>query len=156
MCPIHCKMKHTDASGILNIRCFPHVVNLACQAFLAELKKNPTQPVLDSHGDTGYDKLELWKYLETYASALTGDPVGRVRSVVAACRASGQRRQGLKATIIEGNVSKRWIGKLPDGADTLPVVQLLRDCETHWSSSHLMVERVILLYPVHAPCYLLS
>ena len=40
---------------------------------------------------------------------------------------------------------------LPDDqkvGGTLPEVQLLRDCETRWSSTFLMITRVLNLYPV--------
>lgn len=40
---------------------------------------------------------------------------------------------------------------LPDALKTggmLPEVQLLRDCETRWSSTFLMITRVLTLYPV--------
>jgi len=58
------------------------------------------------------------------------------------------------STIEDGNKSGKWKGKLPGNAETLPVVQLLRDCETRWSSTYLMIERLLLLYPVgdHLAC----
>ncbi|KAI6006128.1 hypothetical protein EDD15DRAFT_2154708, partial [Pisolithus albus] len=79
---------------------------------------------------------------------LQRDVIGTVRSIVSVCRASGQRRQDLRKVIVEGNSSGRWAGKLPDGGDKLPLYQLLRDCETRWSSTFLMIERLLLLYPV--------
>jgi hypothetical protein len=41
-----------------------------------------------------------------------------------------------------------WSGKLPDGEDKLPVLRLLRDCPTRWSSTFKMIDRVLMLYPV--------
>ncbi|KAH7918269.1 hypothetical protein BV22DRAFT_1024860, partial [Leucogyrophana mollusca] len=89
--------------------------------------------------------------LKTYAAALANDPVGRCREIVAACRVSGQRRHRLKAVIKEGNEKGYWKGKLPDDAEFLPVLELLRDCITRWSSTDLMVDRFLLLHPaIHA------
>ncbi|KAF8151387.1 hypothetical protein B0H34DRAFT_784669 [Crassisporium funariophilum] len=87
--------------------------------------------------------------LERYEAALLADPVGKARSIVSACRSSGQRRADLRETIINGNESKCW---------ELREVQLLRDVETRWSSLFGMVGRVIELYPavqvlLHKPKY---
>jgi len=94
-----------------------------------------------------------------YGEALRGDPVGRVRKLVSDCRASGQRRSALRTVIRNGNKLKSWpqttmdfdSPMLPDDlktGGTLPEVQLLRDCETRWSSTFLMITRVLTLYPV--------
>ncbi|KAI0790281.1 hypothetical protein BC629DRAFT_1287814 [Irpex lacteus] len=80
-----------------------------------------------------------------YADALAADPVGRVRSLVAACRASGQRREDLRAVIINGNETGRW-----ESIGGVPLLQLLRDCPTRWSSTYMMVDRALRLYPALA------
>ena len=88
----------------------------------------------------------IWDHNENdsaYAIALDSDVVGKVRSLVSACRASGQRREDLRSTIMEGNSSKSF----PDGKE-LRNVQLLRDMDVRWSSTYLMIDRVIELYPV--------
>jgi hypothetical protein len=69
------------------------------------------------------------------------DPIKRCRDLVSTCRASGQRRADLRATIIDGNKRKDWAEDVPD-------LQLLRDVDTRWSSVYLMVKRVLQLYPV--------
>ncbi|KAI5984036.1 ribonuclease H-like domain-containing protein, partial [Pisolithus albus] len=123
---------HRDGN---RLRCFPHVVNIACQAFIEEVKKNPFGT---------YDEAtspHSWQVGTSESHGCT------VRSIVSVCRASGQRRQDLRKVIAEGNSSGRWAGKLPDGGDKLPLYQLLRDCETRWSSTFLMIERLLLLYP---------
>ena len=98
--------------------------------------------------------------MDAYGDALQGDPVGRVRKLVSECRVSGQRRSALRAVIKDGNKMKSWpqevvvdfdSEKLPDTLKTggeLPEVQLLRDCEMRWSSTFLMITRVLTLYPV--------
>jgi hypothetical protein len=125
--------------------CFPHIINISVQTVLKELKENPREPVLLSCSNPDSRRhVEL----SEYANTLAADPVGGARSLVGACRKSGQRRNDLRATIIEGNVNKSY-GKDKDGRDIqLPEQELLRDCETRWSSTHNMSGRVINLYPV--------
>ena len=124
------------------LRCFPHVVNLAVQAILNELKENPLASAHESHGSSAYAALDA------YADVLASDPIGGCRKIVAACRASGQRQRRLKDVIKEGNESGFWRGKLPDGKIELLAVHLLRDCSTRWSSTFQMINRVLLLSPV--------
>lgn len=53
------------------------------------------------------------------------------------------RRKGLAETIKEGNDSPGgWNG------EKLRVLQLLKDVETRWSSTFLMIDRMLELYPV--------
>ncbi|KAG6864121.1 hypothetical protein C0991_012332 [Blastosporella zonata] len=116
------------------IRCFPHIVNLACQAIMDALKITPAAHGLNPANFQYLKSLEL-------------DLIGICRSVVNACQASSQCRQELKSTIREGNEKGTWIGELKDGQTHLRVLQLLRDCKTHWSSTYLMIDRMIYLYP---------
>lgn len=127
-------------------RCFPHVINLAVQAFLVEMKRSPSWP-LDHMPDNTTD--DMYKY--TYA--LNRDLISTTRNIVSACRASGQRRRSLRKVIQDGNATGYWVNKiLPDGEwDKMPEVQLLRDSETRWSSTFLMIRRLLLLYPVRRP-----
>jgi len=118
------------------------------QAILAELKSNPRAPVIAASCNSSDHGDQLPLALQNYASALEHDPVGECRDIVSACRSSGQRRNRLRNVIEEGNKNNYWRGKLPDGKMVLPVVQLLRDCPTRWSSTFKMVDRVLLLNPV--------
>lgn len=111
-------------------------MNIACQTILKELKDNPRTPVLASSSDPSKES-----HLTQYANTLAEDPVGLTRDVVSACRSSGQRRADLKKLIIAGNASDLW-------NEPLPVLQLLRDCDTRWSSTYLMINRMTTLYPV--------
>ncbi|KAF8965562.1 hypothetical protein BDZ97DRAFT_1658870 [Flammula alnicola] len=127
------------------IRCFPHIINIACQTVLAELKKVSELYIEEppmSNPPT-QDELENW---DKYLKALEGDLVGRCRNIVASCRSSGQRRHALLKKIDEGNKTGYWKGKLDDGKDQIRLVQLLRDCETRWSSTFNMIDRVLELY----------
>ncbi|KAH9164363.1 ribonuclease H-like domain-containing protein, partial [Lactarius sanguifluus] len=78
--------------------------------------------------------------LTSYAEALDSDPVNRTRGIVGVCRASGGRRKELKHAIEDGNKSNTW-------GEIIRVVQLLRDCETRWSSTYNMIDRTMELYP---------
>jgi hypothetical protein len=136
-------------------RCFPHVINLAVQAIYATLKnesnsdlqyllgnvQQPTEAALQAM------PLPDGVTLEEYRAALKTDIIGIARKLVAACQASGQRREDFKLTIREGNTEQTWTdaegNPLP-----LPVLQLLRDCETRWSSTFFMLDRVLTLLPV--------
>ncbi len=116
-------------------RCFPHIVNIAVQTILKELKDNPFFPVVECGADILADELV------SYAEALNSDPVGQTRGIVGVCRASGGRRKELKCAIEDGNKSNTW-------GEIIRVVQLLRDCETRWSSTYNMIDRTMELYPV--------
>ncbi|KAJ8585245.1 hypothetical protein M405DRAFT_745547 [Rhizopogon salebrosus TDB-379] len=86
--------------------------------------------------------------LRSYADAMANDPVGKCREIVNACRHSGQRHRRLQAVLKAGNANGYWRGKLPDGGDKIPVLRLLRDRPTRWSSTFKMiVDRVLTLYP---------
>ena len=134
-------------------RCFAHVVNISVQHILTELRD--THLFEDDHLS---DPLAS-SSPDAYGDALRGDPIGRVRKLVSDCRASGQRRSALRTVIKNGNEMKSWPQTMPDfdiptlsdaskTGGTLPEVQLLRDCEPRWSSTFLMITRVLTLYPV--------
>ncbi len=82
--------------------------------------------------------------------ALKNDAVARVRRLVQACRALDERRKELRAIIVEGNASKSW-GELP-----LPLHQLLKDVDTRWSSTFLMIDRALTLYLVRGLIFLFA
>ena len=120
-------------------RCFPHCINIATQTVLDELKTNPVDPVIGMAKDAS----EL-PHLTRYANALEADPVGKTRDLVTTCRSSGPRRRELQAVIAEGNKSGRWSRE--EGRE-IREVQLLRDCKTRWSSTFLLIDRALMLYP---------
>ncbi|KAI0673772.1 ribonuclease H-like domain-containing protein [Trametes maxima] len=105
------------------IRCFPHVVNISVQHGLKALTEVEVDP-------SGRDL------------AASSDPVKSARRLVAACRASGQRREDFATVIKELNDS----GALNAGTKHRPL-QLLRDVDTCWSSTFLMIDRLLTLYP---------
>ncbi|KAJ7680087.1 hypothetical protein B0H14DRAFT_3101791 [Mycena olivaceomarginata] len=112
------------------IRCFPHVINLAVKAGLKALSDLPFyEPdiVLDNDGNpiphSLLDNIEYWE-------ALTLDPVGAARKLVTACHN------------MEGNEAGGW----GDPPAILRVVGLLKDVETRWSATFLVIDRVLEQY----------
>jgi hypothetical protein len=119
-------------------RCFPHVINIAVMTMVKKLKDNPYAPVIATcHEEAGPSEA-----LIEYAKAVKSDPIGTAVGIVAVCRKSGQRRAKLQQIILEGNHDNAW----PDGS--IRPLQLLRQCETRWSSTFNMIGRCIELYPV--------
>ncbi|KDQ21135.1 hypothetical protein BOTBODRAFT_49837 [Botryobasidium botryosum FD-172 SS1] len=114
-----------------NVRCFPHVINIAVTAGIESL--TVTTPEFSA------------KY-PRYAKILEENIIAKARAVVTACRTSGQRRADFRATIEDGNKHGTF-------KDTLRLLQLLRDVNTRWSSLYLMIERLLYLYPA-VGCFL--
>src|SRR4051812_6112213 len=88
----------------------------------------------------------VWEQNENnhaYAKALESDVIGKAHSLVGTCCASGQRREDLQSTIMEGNSLESFLN-----GKQLRNVQLLRDIDVRWSSTYLMIDCVLELYPV--------
>jgi hypothetical protein len=81
---------------------------------------------------------------QEYLAVLKDDVVASARSLVTACRASGQRREDFRNTILQGNEDGGW----GDPPQPLRDVVLLRDVDTRWSSIFRMIDRVLELYEV--------
>jgi hypothetical protein len=115
------------------MRCFPHIINIAVQTFVKELKEHPEMVLLAS-GDSPVDCFN-------YETVLRGDPIDKARKTVTALRVSKQRREDLQMVIMEGN---------RDHVFDQPIrnVQLLRDVDTRWSALRNMIARFVELYPV--------
>ncbi|CAE7086893.1 unnamed protein product [Rhizoctonia solani] len=128
------------------IRCFPHVINLAVQAFLDALLQVAQQTREEAEAQGIQFNNELDKDFLEYMHALETDPVGLCRNSVNAMRSSDARREGFQATIVDGNrlqLFKTLLGK------TLFIskLELLRDTKNRWSSTYLMILRYLMLYP---------
>lgn len=144
--------------------CFPHVINIAVKSGLALITKVPKKKKVPEDEKTGWESEDEDDNSDgtradslfgdgfsadwLYNRALEADPIVRCRKLVANCRASGQRREDLQATITDANKAGLF-GRDDEGTSIeLPSLQLLRDVDTRWSSIFLMVERVLDLYPV--------
>lgn len=135
--------------------CFPHIINLAVQAIYAALKGGKGlegQYLLGNINHLGRASVEGTDLLEgvtktDYIEALKVDVLGLVRKLTGACRISGKRREELENTVLEGNQNETWMNDHGEPV-LVKVLQLLRDCETRWSSTHLMTDRVLAMLPV--------
>jgi hypothetical protein len=126
------------------LSCFPHVVNIAVKAGLKHLTALPTfDPDID-HTDPGIPISQALRDNVEYWEALKDDVVASARKLVTACRASGQRREDFEVTIEDRNESGRW----GDPPSLLRIVGLLKDVDTRWSSTFLMIDRVLELHLV--------
>ncbi|KAI0042416.1 hypothetical protein FA95DRAFT_1500126, partial [Auriscalpium vulgare] len=106
-------------------RCFPHIVNLACQSVLTGM----TRVELAKDGSADYERPIEDELAASLEEALRGDPIAVVRSLVKAVRPL------CPALLIIDFPCDFRFGDL----------QLLRDVDTRWSSTLLMIDRAILL-----------
>ncbi|KAJ6597322.1 hypothetical protein B0H10DRAFT_2196991 [Mycena sp. CBHHK59/15] len=112
------------------IRCFPHIVNLACKAVLGAITDMkfaaPEAADFVPHPRAADDDADAPTFLDT----IHRDPVATVRTTVRVIRASSLRRQYF-SDILKALQQKD--------------LQLLRDVDTRWSSTLLMIDRAVLL-----------
>jgi hypothetical protein len=142
-------------------RCFPHIVNLAIKAGLQRLTKPPPKIDTYSNNKPSADELLLAenKFLvyddsfeddddndnvdiDKVHAALGCDVVDKVRKLANAIRKSGLRRNNFQDVIVEGNMSGSF------GEAGLRQVNVLKDMDVRWSSTFLMIDRMLELYPV--------
>lgn len=131
------------------------MINLAVQAIYATLKDesvSDVQYLLGNLPDLTEEALRKMSLpedvtIEEYRAALAADIIGTARKLVTACRVSGQRREDFELTIREGNEAQSWTDSKGNPL-SLPVLQLLRDCETQWSSTFFLLDRMLTLLPV--------
>ena len=90
-----------------------------------------------------------------YLRALKADVLGLVRKLTTTCRISGNRREEFENMVLEGNQNQMWTDDHGECV-SVKILQLLRDCEIQWSSTHLMVDRILMMLPVRVPCTLAS
>lgn len=65
------------------------------------------------------------------------------RALVRVCRASGERREEFRKTIIAGNTAQSFTD-----ARVVAVLELLLDVVTRWSATFLMIDRFLTLNEV--------
>lgn len=118
-------------------------MNLAVNAILKALSDAATT----FRAEALKSGLEIDSETERYLQALDLLPVDTCRSSVFACRSSGLRREAIRQLIIDGNATGRF--RSPSGlAYVVPLLELLRDMPTRWSSTYNMIKRYLELYPV--------
>ncbi|KAK1215115.1 hypothetical protein PQX77_022287 [Marasmius sp. AFHP31] len=122
-------------------RCFPHIINIAIKTGLKHLTMGydfATEAI-----DTEYEHPVCRALLanEAYHNALQGDVLATGQKIVTAVKASGQQRNELQDIIEEGNKAGIW------GNIKILKLQSVKEMEVRWSSSHLMNEQLLVLYP---------
>jgi len=126
------------------IMCFSHVVNIAVQHVLSKMSsvKAPENDDDDSEGLTDAANADENRGFEqTFQNACAQDPIFRLRKIVTAIRASGQRREALTTWIENGNKSGLFV--LQNTSVEIKPMQLLRDVRTRWDSTYQMIKRCI-------------
>ncbi|KAF7347428.1 HAT family dimerization domain-containing protein [Mycena venus] len=123
-----CKRKIPFRKLHRRIRCFPHIVNLACKAILGAI----TNMDFAASGAADFVPGPAAPP-RTILDAIARDPVATVRTSVRVIRASSLRRQYFSEVL---------------KALQMKDLQLLRDVDTRWSSTLIMIDRAILLREV--------
>jgi hypothetical protein len=118
------------------IPCFPHVINICVKHILDEYATANYSAVADTWT---IEDLDIQKV--DYVQAVQAKPLERARHIVRLVRASHQRRDRFRDTIIRGN-EEGWFHDENGDAIRLPVVELLLDEPTRWDSSYVMVNRM--------------
>src|SRR5271168_1343503 len=124
------------------IMCFSHVVNIAVQHVLSKMSsvKAPENDDDNSEGPTD-DADENRGFEQTFQNACAQDLISRLRKIVTAIRASGQRHEALTTWIENGNKSGLFV--LQNTSVEIKPMQLLRDVRTRWDSTYQMIKRCI-------------
>ncbi|KAK0184205.1 ribonuclease H-like domain-containing protein [Armillaria mellea] len=109
------------------ISCFAHIVNLACKAVLTAITN-----IDYAHDDDANFVLQPGQPIN-FMAACRCDPIATARSIV---------------WLIHGS-SIRWqiFSEILESLHDVDNLQLLRDVITHWSSTLLMIERILYLCP---------
>jgi hypothetical protein len=90
---------------------------------------------------------------QSFESACAENPIiSRLRKIVMAIRASGQRRNAFTTWIENGNRNKTFV--LQNGSVIIEPMQLLPDVRTRWDSTYEMIRRCIEMRLVSPGLYL--
>jgi hypothetical protein len=86
---------------------------------------------------------------ETTHSKVPTDLLGKVRLLVKAIRASGQRQASFNQVVLSGNDAGWW--KDENGAPiTIKSLKFLRDVRTRWDSTYQMLVRILMFKQVNS------
>ena len=135
-------------------RCLPHIINLSMKAALKVFSTHSTfewdNKDFSDDDNNSNDEDNGWlnmSYIkddndEEYIETLKTDLITAARHLLATCCTSRQCHEGFHQTIEEGNKNGTF------GEKGLCMVTLLHDMDIRWSSTYLMVDHVLELYPV--------
>ena len=125
------------------IMCFPHIINIAVQHVLRKMSSveapedDDDFAVLIDNSNTDEGR----GFGQSFEAACAQDPITRIRKIVMAIRASGQRRDALTIWIETGNKSGLFV--MNGKPVQIQAKQLLRDVRTRWDSTYQMLKRSI-------------
>ncbi|CDO72044.1 hypothetical protein BN946_scf184943.g79 [Trametes cinnabarina] len=117
----------------------PHLETALAQE---ETSAEPGDPVFDEE-DLAIDPdfNDALQQDPEYEAALSKNPVKAARELINKARQSGQRREDFDWIVSECIKKKTFSDDTPSGT------QLLHDVDTRWSSTFLMIDRLLSLYP---------
>ncbi|CUA67706.1 Vacuolar protein sorting-associated protein 13a [Schizosaccharomyces pombe 972h-] [Rhizoctonia solani] len=121
-------------------RCFPHIINLATQAYLNALPESAEK----FRQECVKQGIKLTEDQSEYIDAVKSNVVGACRDTVKAIRSSATRREAFKRNLIEGNQDGRFM--LNGKPTKFAVRQPGLDCPARWGSTADMIDDVRLLY----------
>ena len=85
------------------INCFPHIINIIAQHVIKKVSKSVAPDADDAFiFEQSRNPDEKRAAPETFEQACASDPLARVRKIIVAIRASGQRRDEFNNWIIMG------------------------------------------------------
>jgi len=121
------------------LRCFPHIVNLACKAALSAMTK------------LAYAASQAEDHVPPdYAAGLDRDPIATIRSFVCAVSQPNEYFSRHLAVLIQvrsSSIRRQYLTSVLEILNQKNL-QLLRDIDIRWSSTLLMIERALLLREV--------
>jgi hypothetical protein len=167
------------------VRCYAHIINICASHIISSVTSSKTYDSFlsvshdltytthsdpqdepdNSDGDDDIDELELADCyidrgdpeLKRWFEGIRHDPLRRTRRVIRLLRSSGERREGFRNFICDGNKCNWFTTKDKKGKHVqtkVPVVQPLRDVKTRWDLVYLMLWHLRELQPVHLSWWL--
>lgn len=118
-------LSHSHSQILTLPRCFPHIINLAAQAFTDALKHTPAARDINS----------------AFLELLRTDVIGRLRDLIVACRTGSLRREEFRQAVLE----------LRKSGEKVPLLALIYDITMRWSAMFNMIDRFLLIHVVSRP-----
>ncbi|THH23039.1 hypothetical protein EUX98_g8138 [Antrodiella citrinella] len=132
------------------VPCFAHIVNICAQHTITSIEETQFDEIEKKLDIEDVDIINESVEYDDYAVAVSSGILARARALVTAIRASGQRKDAFRETIIDGNARGLFVesfydddGELKTRDTHVKVNELLKDVKTRWDSTYLMVQRLI-------------
>ena len=121
------------------IACFPHVINICVQHTLKALND------VNDDDEEGEEDDEDDSTIQN--RNVPADLLGKIRSLVKAIRASGQRQASFDQVVLSGNDAGWWKDENGEPIAIKPL-RFLRDVRTRWDSTYQMLVRILMFKQV--------